>query len=209
MRWKVVSSNIKYIWFVINGLKHVKHLCSVLNHHLTKKIHLSGSDRHKDSRQQLTVQPHVCAAGSQPNGPQSGLLPAFLAPQHQSADWQEVTNDGGRKLGQPAGTRFWTGEDGTLLLNQQWEYSYYRTDRPPHTDAFTVRSSGHLGESEKSFVGNWSEGSVYLCSLSLGLQNHCQVKSDFIFKAQNHKSQFASGPSQSVQRPPLSSDPLL
>lgn len=46
----------------------------------------SGSDRHKDSRQQFTVQPHVRPAGPQPNRPQSGILPAFLAPQRQSAD---------------------------------------------------------------------------------------------------------------------------
>lgn len=70
----------------------------------------SESNRHEDRRQKLTFQPHVCSEGSQSNRPRSGLLPAIPAPQRQSADWQEVTDDGGRKLGQPTGTRFWTGE---------------------------------------------------------------------------------------------------
>lgn len=88
--------------------------------------HFSGSDRHKDHRQRLTLQPHVRPAGSQPNRPQSGLLPAFPAPQRQSADWQEVTDDGGRKLGQPTGTRFWTGEDGNMFVNLSVVMSLYR-----------------------------------------------------------------------------------
>lgn len=81
---KKISTNIKCKWFVINRFKNMRHC--LFNHHLTKNIIFSESDRHKDSRQQLTIQPHVCPAGSQSNRLQSGLLPAFPAPQRQSAD---------------------------------------------------------------------------------------------------------------------------
>lgn len=76
----------------------------------------SESDGHEDCRQKLTFQPHVCSEGSQSNRPQSGLLPAIPAPQRQSADWQEVIDDGGRKLGQPTGTRFWAGEHRNMFM---------------------------------------------------------------------------------------------
>lgn len=66
----------------------------------------TGSGRHKDS------QSHVCAAGSQPTRPWQSVHPASPAPQRQSADRQEVTDDGGGNLGQSAGPRFWSGEDG-------------------------------------------------------------------------------------------------
>lgn len=89
-------------------LQHKWGVTSKIEYYLIKKIHLSGSDRHED------CQSHVCPARSQPNGPQPRLLPASSAPQRQSADRQEVT-DGGRKLGQPTGSRLWTGE----ILNEK------------------------------------------------------------------------------------------
>lgn len=91
-----VHTDIKCIWFIINDFK---------------KSIFSGSDWHKDSWWQLTIQPHVCPASSQSDRSQSSLLPAFPAPQFQRADWQEGTYAWGRKLGQPTRERFWTGEE--------------------------------------------------------------------------------------------------
>ena len=90
-------------WSVINKLNMLKQF------HL-KHFFFLGSGWNKDSWQQQ-VQPHISPACSQPTRPQSGLFPAVPAPQRQSADWQEVNDDGGRELGQPNGTWFWTGED--------------------------------------------------------------------------------------------------